>query len=51
MKSNHKSPPCHFVTVELTSKSHRQAGAMLNFLLSLKANKEMFEQKLNVSFL
>jgi hypothetical protein len=26
-------------------------GATLDFLLSLKANKEMFEQNLNVSFL
>jgi hypothetical protein len=32
-------------------KSHSRAGATLDFLLSLKANKEMFEQNLNVSFL
>jgi hypothetical protein len=35
----------------MTNKSHRRAGATLDFLLSLKANKEMFEQNLNVSFL
>jgi hypothetical protein len=28
------------------NKSHRRAGATLDFLLSLKANKEMFEQNL-----
>jgi hypothetical protein len=35
----------------MKNKSHRRAGATLDFLLSLKANKEMFEQNLNVSFL
>jgi hypothetical protein len=33
------------------NKSHRRAGAMPDFLLTLEANKEMFEQNLNVSFL
>jgi hypothetical protein len=32
------------------NKSHRRAGATLDFLLSLLANKEMFEQNINVSF-
>jgi hypothetical protein len=27
------------------NRSHRRVGATLDFLLSLKANKEMFEQK------
>jgi hypothetical protein len=38
-------------TEDMCNKSHRRAGATLDFLLSLKANKEMFEQNLNVSFL
>jgi GMP synthase PP-ATPase subunit len=32
-------------------KSHHQVGATLDFLLFLKANKEMFEQIKKVSFL
>jgi hypothetical protein len=37
--------------IAFENKSHRRAGATLDFSLSLKANKEMFEQNLNVSFL
>jgi hypothetical protein len=34
----------------LENKSHRLVGALLNFLLFLKANKETFEQILTFPF-